>query len=830
MSGEWSGSGGGPRLAARLWLARAVLAWERAWPALWPAVGVAGLFLAVALFDVLPMLPGWLHLAVLVGFAGAFLWALGLAASRFRAPGGHDAQRRLELASLLPHRPLTAVGDRLAAGSGDADAVMLWHLHQRRMADSIRKLRIGLPSPGLAKRDPVALRAALILVLVVAVASAWPGLDDRVGRALSPELGASASRVATLRLWITPPEYTGKPPLFPSEAKTAPAPGDAQAQAQPTLLSVPSGSVLTAQVQGGFGQPELAIDGTRTAFQRIDDGVYKAGTTLTKGTTLAVRQGGNTLGNWRLEIVPDHPPEIAIDPPPAATERGTLRLAYKAKDDYGLAKVQATIRLQKEDGTAAAGKSLALDLSLPKLNAKAVQDVTYHDLTTNPWAGLPALMRLTATDTAGQTGQSTEVKFTIPERVFRHPVARAIIAERKKLALNGDDARLEVISGLENIASRPGTYDDDSVVFLSLITARSRLHYDPDPAALTSVEKLLWDTALRIEDGKLSISERDMRALEKKLLDALARNAPDAEIERLMRDLQQALSRFLQALAEQMMKQQPDQQQMTQVDPNTKFVQGQDLMRMLQRAQELMRMGARDAAREMLAQLRNILENLQTGRMMSMQQMMQQGPAGQAMRQLQEMIRRQNELLNKSFQAQRQGSKPGDMQMSAEQQQALRQALQQLRDQLQKMGQGMQGKAGEQLGKAGEAMGEAADALGRGDPSGAIGPQTDALNALQQAGRGMMQQMMSQMGYGPGYGPYGPDLMNPYQRLQGMRDPLGRPLPEEQRGFDASDVKIPSESDIQRAKRIVDELRRRAGDRNRAPFELDYIERLLDRF
>ncbi len=829
MSGVANGSGRGPRLALRLSLARAVLAWERAWPAIWPAVGVAGLFVAVAWFDLLPLLPGWLHMAVLAGFAAALIWTLGLAVTRFRAPGGHDAERRLETASALPHRPLTAVKDRLAAGANDPYAAALFDLHRRRMAESIRKLRIGPPHPGLARRDPIALRAALVLVLVAAGVSGWPGLFDRVGRALSPELGMVASRVATLRLWITPPEYTGRPPLFPSEAKPA-QPGEAKAGVQPVLLTVPSGSVLTAQVQGGFGQPELAIDDARTAFQRIDDGVYKTGATLTRGGTLTVRQGGETLGRWRLAVVADTPPTVAIDPPPAATPQGSLSLAYKAKDDYGIAKVAATIQLQKPAGGAADAKPMTLDLPLPKLNATALADVTYHDLTTHPWAGLPAIVRLTATDSAGQTGESAEVKFTIPERVFHNPVAKRIIAERKKLALRGDAAREEVISGLEDIAARPGAYDGDPVVFLALISARSRLGYDPGKQALTSVEKLLWDTALRLEDGKLSISQRDMREIEKKLMDALARNAPDAEIQRLMNELQQALQRFLQALAEQMMKNQPDQNQMTQLPPDARIIEGQDLMRMLQRAQELMRMGDRDAAREMLAQLRNILENLQNGQMMSMQQMMQQGPAGQAMRQLQDMIRRQNELLNKSFQAQRQGAKPGEMQMSAQQQQALREALQKLRQQLQKMGQGMPGKAGEQLGKAGEAMGQAAGSLGRGDPNGAIGPQTQALQALQQAGRGMMQQMMSQMGYGPGYGPWGPDLMNPAQRLRGMRDPLGRPLPEQQHGFDASDVKIPSESDVQRAKHIVDELRRRASQRGRPNLELDYIERLLDRF
>ena len=43
------------------------------------------------------------------------------------------------------------------------------------------------------------------------------------------------------------------------------------------------------------------------------------------------------------------------------------------------------------------------------------------------------------------------------------------------------------------------------------------------------------------------------------LQDALARNAPDAEIEHLMRELQQAIDRYLQAMAQQMQRQPHDQ-------------------------------------------------------------------------------------------------------------------------------------------------------------------------------------------------------------------------------------------------------------------------------
>ena len=50
----------------RIWLSRWVILWERFWPAFWPTFVVGGLFLIAALFDLLPLLPGWLHLAVLI--------------------------------------------------------------------------------------------------------------------------------------------------------------------------------------------------------------------------------------------------------------------------------------------------------------------------------------------------------------------------------------------------------------------------------------------------------------------------------------------------------------------------------------------------------------------------------------------------------------------------------------------------------------------------------------------------------------------------------------------------------------------------------------------
>jgi hypothetical protein len=43
-------------------------------------------------------------------------------------------------------------------------------------------------------------------------------------------------------------------------------------------------------------------------------------------------------------------------------------------------------------------------------------------------------------------------------------------------------------------------------------------------------------------------------------------------------------------------------------------------------------------------------------------------------------------------------------------------------------------------------------------------------------------------------------------------------------------VKVPDEIDVQRARRVLEELRRRLGEPERPRLELDYIERLLRDF
>ena len=99
-----------------------------------------------------------------------------------------------------------------------------------------------------------------------------------------------------------------------------------------------------------------------------------------------------------------------------------------------------------------------------------------------------------------------------------------------------------------------------------------------------AIQQLLWDTALRVEDGNLSLAERELRQLQQALQEALARNAPDAEIEKLMNELQQAIDKYLQSMMENMQKMDPAQmEKMPPMDPS-RWVTRDDLKKMLDRA------------------------------------------------------------------------------------------------------------------------------------------------------------------------------------------------------------------------------------------------------
>jgi uncharacterized protein (TIGR02302 family) len=606
---------------------------------------------------------------------------------------------------------------------------------------------------------------------------------------------------------VTPPEYTGLPPQFlPATTPDQP-------------IAVPTGSTVLAQVHGGGNPPQLEIDGKSSAFSRIDAENFKGSATLAAGSKLAVAQDGHTLGAWPITIIPDLPPKIDFAKPPQHTDRAVLRLEYVATDDYGVESAKAVITRPGDKGP-----PIILDLPLPGEHLRDVHDTSFNDLTAHPWAGLPVDIHLEAKDALGQTGESDTLRITLPERVFHNPVARAIIDQRKQLTL--DPTQRDVVAEtLSDLSLRPAMFNDDKVVFLALRTAQARLVLDKDAKAVPAVQQLLWDTAVRIEDGRTTLVQRDVRDAMKALQDALARNAPDAEIEKLMQQLQQAINRYLQALAQN--AQQQDQQNQTPIDPS-RLLSQQDLQRMLDRARELARTGSRDAARDLLSQLQDMLENLRMARPGQMG-----NGASQAMQEMQQMMERQQQLLDKSFRSRGQSGQMGRSgQMGqdnmAGDQEALRRELGEMMGRLGEQA----GELPQSLGRAERAMRGATSALQQGQPGDAIGPQTEALDQLQQAARSLAQQMLGEMNNGAP----GNDTGDRDGLRESDRDPFGRLNPQDDAngGIDEGGrMRMggpTSNYAVDKAKTILDELRRRDGERDRPEIEHDYIDRLLKQF
>ena len=154
-------------------------------------------------------------------------------------------------------------------------------------------------------------------------------------------------------------------------------------------------------------------------------------------------------------------------------------------------------------------------------------------------------------------------------------------------------------------------------------------------------------------------------------MDALARDASDEEIDRLMNELQEAMSAYLQALAEQARRMAEEGE--PPLDVEGALVREGEIEEMLDRARQLNQLGARGAVRQLLTELQNILENLRAG----VTAMPQDTTGEQMLRDLNAPMNRQQQLLDQTFRSEQTGEPPegmnfGDM---AGQQQALRNML-----------------------------------------------------------------------------------------------------------------------------------------------------------
>lgn len=761
-------------------LSRAALLWERVWPALWPASGIAGAFAAAALFDLFAPLPWILHALILSAAITGIGLCLYFGFRQMRLPSWVEGARRLERSSGLAHRPISEGDDRMAVGQGDALAEELWTLHLRQLLAGIGKLRLAWPSPRLAQRDPRALRFVVLLLLAGGVAFAGTDSARRLWAAFNDTSAASSS---TVDAWIDPPPYTGQPPVYL-------APG--------MSIAVPEGSMLNLRVHGAGHMPGLSLD---AAFSGAN-GEYAANWRVAGDAHVRVRSGGRAIGDWTITAIPDKPPSIAFSAPPGKTERAVLKIPYKASDDYGVTAVRAVITPHKRHG-----KPIVVDLPLASTADKTIDTTAYSDLTAHPYAGLDVDIVLQAVDGAGQVTSTQPVPFQLPARVFTNPLARALIEQRQNLSTSsGPDDRKHIVQVLDALLIAPEMfYANQDGVFTGIRAARTALANAEHADDIEHVEDLLWQIAMGLERGGLLSAAEDLRRLQAMLAQALAQGAPQDVIDELLQLYNDAMQRYMRALAEN-----PSAAESGAPPPGTKMLTEQDLQALLKAIQELAQSGARAQAQQMLALLQNLIENMRLsgGSGSGAPDDPQSKAMRDANRGLNDLMGKQRELLDKTFKG-RQGD-PVDPK-----------GLQKEQGDIQKqLGDILKGLNGQNvpvpgdLGRADRSMGQSGRELGGSDFNGSSVDQKNALDALRGAAHELADALLKKMGQNG-------------QDNGSEADPLGR---QGNGAVTGSGVKVPSASQLQRARDILKELRRRAGERGRPQRELDYIDRLLKEF
>ncbi|MEM7766978.1 MAG: DUF4175 family protein [Pseudomonadota bacterium] len=870
------------------------------------------LYLLVAVLGGLERLPGEMQAtAALAFFAGALVLAFR-AWRRYRAPSLQTALAALDAQSDL--RPLSTLSDRPAQPAGEGRA--LWDAHQSRLGGAIRDLRVPNFAAEWRSVDPYYLRFAMPAALGAAMVVTSASVPDRLHQAFSPDFGVLVG-ADNLRVeaWITPPAYSGRAPVFLA--------------ADLDRVRVPTGSELTLRAFGRSA-PSLRIAGDANTderrFDAMPDGAFEAKAIITADSEVSVRWWGERAA-WTVLASPDAAPEARFVETPTLTTRDRTVFTWAASDDYGVSALFLALRLKSPHPDALEAEDL-VPVPLPGTGEREVGEETELDLTRHRWAGLPIIAEIVAIDGAKQEGRSEPIEFTLPEKLFLQPLAKAaqevrvtvlrepanyagvsinLEAVRPGAINTGATGRLEAAPlgvrqaavMLDALTYEPARYFEDPGLYLGLRAARGVLTSASEKSAADRVDPLLWAVAMKAEYGSAADALRALMAARKALEQALRNGAPEDQIRRLMEAFRDAANNYVAAKMAEAMANGTQDAPLTEdgmAGGEGGGLGSNDFEDMLNALQDLAETGAADQARQLLSDITNMLENLEFQQGGSGGEGGWPGMPGQsadgendaetppqeqeltgALERLSELLREQRELNDDTLEAERgqsdssefgqnpSGGQPGEEGQAgggglsglADRQDDLGALADRFAEAIEngevgragdtEVGDGQGASAGEEDGENGRAGGSegeggeafaqfdglgedaeaaldaiaraqrrAADALERGDIARARRLQDNATRSLRDLSgelAGALDQLAEARDGGDGSD-------------EADTDPFGRPVGGVN---DGQNVSIPEQAERQRAKDILEELRRRF-ERAEDEDEKQYLERLLDRF
>lgn len=903
------------------------------------------LFAALWLFEAPQFFGMTGQLAALLVFFLGIAALIKLDIVKLEIPTPEDIDRRLETGSAFRRGQIRTIEDRLA-NPHKRSTRELWDKGQKQMLETMPGLQNPAARRLMVRLDPYGIRFAVILLLISAFLIAGEDWRNRLFAGLLPVTPTYIlAQGQSDELWITPPEYTGMPAVHITGNKLA----------EP--IKVPQDSKIKIRAHSIIGNllpPKLTMGDKTTPLPLLGDGLFGLETTIepAPADSIIVSQLLMTRSDWDYEYIPDTPPVVRLDDTPADKktdektakenkesedleskgkppeqkpdmppapkvpdnqnpEKGEPALPYEilanaqirfplvVKDDYGVTDMTMTMRLDPVVTEKPRGKEAAETrpvMSAPSVEMK-VQPI--YDLTGHTWAGLPVLFEFSVKDHKGQTAKTESISLNLPERKFEHPVAKLLIALRKKLAWSPGNDFSQIAAELEAVLTAPDLFHNDLVAYLSIRAASARLSYtklsDPkeiEKTALTVID-LLWETALSIEDGNLSMAMRNLRQAQKELENALRdpNTGPD-EIARLMDNMRESMMEYFIELSRELEKRMAEGEDMPNFSPEdmAKMISPDALAEMMNQLESDLQSGDRDAAREKLSQLQNLMDMMDPSMEAPLPEDMQMAMEG--INELQKLIESQEQLRDQT-------------QKQADQQARQNMMMRPFDKDLGKPSL-PDPKVIEELGLKGMPPPPSpvipdATAMENGQPPASVPPDAvddksheDTLNSAetrvestpnkteQEALRYILGSLMLESSEKLGEVPESmgkaelemrgssdnleankPAQAVPHQdkaieylkeaqqqlqeklktRMQQMvgmgfsggqkYDPLGRPYGGEQEGngpHHGSQVKIPDEAEKKRVEEILKELRRRSGEMDRPPQEREYYRRLLRQF
>ncbi len=643
-----------------------------------------------------------LAVIMLLVFLGGLAYFVLKDIRSFSIPNTKSLDIEIEKRSNLPRGHISMLQDTLANPKKHITRD-LWKNAQNQILHSFNRLKSPNVRATLSRKDPSALRYIAILVFISGIMTAGPLWSSRIMSGvfpMSPHMRASEGKMTGI--WIKPPEYTQMPSIHITGGSLSEA------------INIPEDSEITIRTHSMFGTmfaPTLQNGDKAETLTYLDEGQYELKTTINpNGNRLVLKQFFIPRSSWPYNFIKDNPPEIRSgikndeatkntdtteqqelseapkdditpDQPAPDSEENTaseehyemldkaqIRFPLTVKDDYSVKELSMTMDLDEMVIDRPLGDPVnetRLIMSEPNADFKIAP---IYDLAWHTWAGLPVTFEYSAIDHKGQHATLEKIHLVLPEREFEHPMAKSLIAVRKRIAWDYKDSFHDIAVDLESLLLAPEYLQDNPVTYLAIRIASSRLYYNdnaPDDvriAAAKDVINILWYAAISIEDGNLAMAMHELRDAQRALENAMRdpKSSSD-EIARLMENLREKMQNYFAEMQREMQKRIENGENFPELsmDDFSDIISPDTLSQLMEDIEKALREGDEQKAQELMSQLQRMMEMMDPSMQPNLPSDMQAMKEG--VNELQELIERQEQLLEqteKQAQAMGQVQKP----------------------------------------------------------------------------------------------------------------------------------------------------------------------------